>query len=122
MEMTYHVGDFLIPTSQMNRRFIVETLEPRGMDSYFTWNFFDGILQQKEWFSSYVFEDTALKLLETDSELARKFKQWKEANPELAKDGFQSLYFIYKNSPYYEKSHMRYPVGRVVNEVVFPIK
>lgn len=122
MEMTYHRGDYLIPTSQVNRRFIVETLEPRGMDSYFTWNFFDGILQQKEWFSTYVFEDTALDLLKSDPELARKFEEWKQANPEGAKDGFQSLYFIYRNSPYYEKSHMRYPVGRVVDEVVFPIK
>ena len=122
MEMTYHRGDYLIPTSQQNRRFIVETLEPRGMDSYFTWNFFDGILQQKEWFSSYVFEDTAIELLDNDPNLAESFEAWKISNPEKAEDAFQSLYFIYQNSPYYEKSHMRYPVGRVVDEVVFPIK
>jgi hypothetical protein len=122
MEMTYHTGDFLIPTSQKNRRFIVETLEPRGVDSYFTWNFFDAILQQKEWFSSYVFEDTAVELLKNDADLKSKFEKWKTENPELAKDGFQSLYFIYTHSSYYEKSHMRYPVGRVVDEVVFPIK
>ncbi len=30
--------------NQKANRYIVETLEPQGVDSYFGWNFFDGIL------------------------------------------------------------------------------
>ena len=33
------------------------------MDSLFRWNRFDSVLQQKEYFSPYVFEKTAEKLL-----------------------------------------------------------
>jgi hypothetical protein len=34
--------------NQEANRFIMEVLEPQAPDSYFTWNFFDGILGQKE--------------------------------------------------------------------------
>ncbi|MGY0039706.1 hypothetical protein [Pedobacter sp. NJ-S-72] len=41
----------------------METLEPQATDSFFNWNFFDSILDQKEHYSPYVFEDTAAGLL-----------------------------------------------------------
>jgi hypothetical protein len=56
-------GDYIIPTDQRAKRYIVETLEPQATDSYFNWNFFDGILNRKEGFSDYVFEDEAAELL-----------------------------------------------------------
>jgi hypothetical protein len=52
-------GDYVIPTDQAARRFLVEMLEPMGDDSYFSWNFFDAILQQKEGYSAYRWEDLA---------------------------------------------------------------
>jgi hypothetical protein len=55
----FHEGDYIINLGQAQKRFILETLEPAAPDSYFNWNFFDGILMQKEHFSSYVFEDIA---------------------------------------------------------------
>ncbi|MFZ1845514.1 MAG: M14 family zinc carboxypeptidase, partial [Saprospiraceae bacterium] len=33
-------GDYIIPTDQRAKRYIVETLEPQATDSYFNWNFF----------------------------------------------------------------------------------
>ena len=44
----------------------METLEPTATDSFFNWNFFDGILQQKEGFSPYVFQDIATELLKNN--------------------------------------------------------
>lgn len=41
-------GDYLIYTGQAADRFLIETLEPGADDSYFSWNFFDAILQQKK--------------------------------------------------------------------------
>ncbi|MBL0044861.1 MAG: hypothetical protein IPP33_10870 [Flavobacteriales bacterium] len=52
-------GDYLVRTGQVTDRLIIETLEPEGEDSYFAWGFFDSVLQQKEWFSDYAFEDIA---------------------------------------------------------------
>ena len=64
-------GDVIIPTDQRKRRFIVSVLEPEMPDSYFAWNFFDSYVQQKEYFSSYVFEDKALDIIAKDKELKK---------------------------------------------------
>ena len=47
----YHTGDYVIIVNQPVNRYIVETLDPQGPDSYFCWNFFDAAIQQKEWYS-----------------------------------------------------------------------
>jgi hypothetical protein len=61
--LQFKKGDYLVPTKQTGVKFLLETLEPEAIDSYFNWNEFDGILGQKEYFSDYVFEDTAAELL-----------------------------------------------------------
>jgi len=110
-QQKFSKGDLLISTKQPGRRFLVETLEPLATDSYFRWNFFDPILQQKEYFSGYVFEETAAAMLEQDAELKAKFEKYVEDNPDLGARA--QLDFIYRNSPHYEKSHMIYPVYRI---------
>lgn len=111
--LKYYRGDYLIPVNQISNRFIVETLEPRAVDSYFAWNFFDGILQQKEWYSPYVFEDRAVEILEENPELKKRFDQRKANDPSFANNPRMQLYFVYKSSPYYEPTHNRYPVTRI---------
>ncbi|MFN4235310.1 MAG: M14 family zinc carboxypeptidase [Bacteroidia bacterium] len=107
-------GDYLVSLNQEGVRYIVETLEPEADDSFFNWNFFDEILMQKEWFSDYIFEEKALEILNTNTALKQTFETKKKEDEKFANDYWGQLYFIYKNSPYYEKSHMRYPVYRVV--------
>ncbi len=114
-EQQYYQGDYIIYVNQPANRYIVETLEPQGVDSYFAWNFFDGILQQKEWYSPFSFEETAKELLTNDNNLKLKFEEKKNSDVEFAKNRQQQLYFIYKNSPYYENTHNLYPVGRLLN-------
>lgn len=46
-------GDYLIELNQPANRYIIEMLEPTGDDSFFAWNFFDAVLQQKEGYSDY---------------------------------------------------------------------
>lgn len=105
-------GDFLISTRQANRRYIVETLEPQGMDSFFTWNFFDSMLQQKEWFSDYVFEDEAAQMLLDDPALKSKLEEMKARDPEFAKSDWAQLYYIYQQSKNFEVTLNRYPILR----------
>jgi len=100
----------LIPTDQPSKRFLLQVLEPTNEDSYFAWNFFDSILQQKEWFSDYVFEERAAELLESDKHLKHQFEEQLKTDPSLKSDHWNQLYWIYKNSPYYEKTAYRYPV------------
>ncbi|MFN5831129.1 MAG: hypothetical protein ACK46R_10295, partial [Bacteroidota bacterium] len=114
MLIHFHSGDYLIPCNQTSNRFIVETLEPKAIDSYFSWNFFDSALQQKEWFSDYVYEETAEKILKENPELQFKLNTYvKEKN--LHNNHYEQLSWIFRNAPEYEKSAHRYPVFRIEN-------
>ncbi|WP_419802080.1 M14 family zinc carboxypeptidase [Mucilaginibacter sp.] len=112
--LKFYAGDVVVYTDQPLNRYIVETLEPQGVDSFFAWNFFDSILGQKEYFSDYVFEDVAADLLKKNPQLKQKLETEKVKNPELAKSAAAQLNFVYKNSAYFEPTFMRYPISRLV--------
>lgn len=111
----FYKGDYLVFVNQKSNRYIVETLEPTGVDSFFAWNFFDGILQQKEWFSSFSFEKTAQEILKENSALNEFYVKKKKEDFEFAKSRDKQLYYIYTNSKYYEDSHNQYPVARLID-------
>ena len=104
-------GDFWIPLDQDRARYAVETLEPEGHDSFFRWGFFNAVLEKKEAFSDYVFEDHALELLRDEPALKAKFEQWKAAHPDLLSNQAAVLDFIFANCQrYVEPEWRRYPV------------
>lgn len=103
-------GDYLVPTNQRNKRFIVSVLEPDTPDSYFAWNFFDSYVQQKEYFSTYVFEDKAKEILDQNSELKERFENRKAQDAEFAESTWDQLYFIYRNSEFFEPSFNLLPI------------
>jgi hypothetical protein len=107
-------GDYLIPLNQKANRYIIEMLEPSGDDSFFAWNFFDAILQQKEGYSDYRWEDLAAEVLKNNPDVAAKLQLRRESDAKFAADASAQLNFIYKNSPYYEPGHNRYPVYRLL--------
>jgi hypothetical protein len=112
-KVNFYAGDYVVFTNQVKNRYIVETLEPQGVDSFFAWDFFDSIIGQKEHFSDYVFEDVAAQLLKDDPALAERLRIEKEKN--IA--NFSALDWVYRNSKYYEKTHRRFPVGRLVSAI-----
>src|SRR6056297_375645 len=112
-KQTVYSGDILIPTNQAGIRYILEVLEPTAVDSFFNWNFFDTILQQKEGFSPYVFEDTAALMLEKDSVLRNEFAFKKQREKEFSENWYAQLTWLFKRSKHYEQAHMHYPVFRL---------
>lgn len=106
-------GDYLIPMNQKANRYIMEMLDPTGDDSFFAWNFFDAIFQQKEWYSDYRWNDIAEEYLKTNPDLKLQLEKKKEADPQFAQNSSAQLRFIYLNSPWYEPAHMRYPVYKI---------
>lgn len=120
--MAVHAGDWLVVCNQFCNRYIVETLEPEGGDSFFAWNFFDGILQQKEWFSDYIFEEKAAEFLAADPKLKAEFDAERARDPKFAADHWAQLNFIYQRSVYKEKTHNRYPVVRLLLPAPLPVK
>ncbi len=113
-EVKARAGDLLIPMGTSHDRFLMEVLEPDAPDSYFAWGFFDAILQQKEWFTDYVFEDVAADLLKRDPALRAALEERRAADPEFAADGWAQLAFVFQRSPYMEPGYRRYPVARVL--------
>ena len=113
--LTLSVGDWWVSLDQDNARYAVETLEPDAHDSFFRWGFFNSILEKKEHFSDYVFEDMAVQLLADEPALAAKFADWKEANPQLLSDQTAVLSFIFENcARFAEPQWRRYPVLSVL--------
>ncbi|MCW4451687.1 M14 family zinc carboxypeptidase [Kaistella sp. BT6-1-3] len=112
--VNFRKGDLLVSTKQAGVKYLLETLEPEATDSFYNWNFFDAILGQKEYFSDYVFEDTAAELLRNDQVLKTAFEFEKISNPDFAKDGQAQLEWIYRHSEYYEGSVNLYPIYRIL--------
>ena len=106
-------GDIMVPVNQNGNRYIVETLEPLAEDSFFKWNFFDMILQRKEYFSSYVFEDLAYEILEINPEIKQAYQKKIKSDDTFANDPSAQLQFIYQHSEHSEKAYLRYPIFRV---------
>ncbi|AWM32083.1 M14 family zinc carboxypeptidase [Hymenobacter nivis] len=105
-------GDYVARVAQPAARYLVETLEPQATDSFFAWGFFDSILQQKEHYSDYVFEDLAADLLRRDPALRQQLEAARQADAKLATSGPAQLEWVYQHSAYHEPTHNRYPVAR----------
>lgn len=103
-------GDILIPSKQDAALFIHASLQPRAEDSYLTWNFFDSYLQQKEYFSNYVFKDQIAEILAKDKKLSDEYQLRKATDEKFRNSEWDQLYFIYSRSPYFEQTFMRLPI------------
>jgi hypothetical protein len=103
-------GDWMINSNQDAALFIHSVLQPELEDAYLSWNFFDSYLQQKEYFSSYVFIDKIEEILNNDLKLKKEYELKKKEDNSFASSEWDQLYFIYKRSKYFEKSYNRLPV------------
>ena len=110
-QVQLRAGDYIVPLDQDQARYAVETLEPLAHDSFFRWGFFNSVLEKKEAYSDYVFEDHAEELLRAEPALAEKFAAWKAANPSLLANQEAVLDFIFANCERSrEPEWRRYPV------------
>jgi hypothetical protein len=112
-KVKFSKGDYVFATHQAGVKYLLETLEPEAVDSFFNWNFFDTILQQKEGYSDYVFEDTAAEYLKQHPETKAQLEEKRNQDKAFADNPEAQLEWIYKNSPWYETAHLQYPVYRI---------
>jgi hypothetical protein len=112
-KVQYYRGDLVIPVRQEKIKYLMEMFETKAVDSFFRWNFFDNILDQREYFSSYGFEENALKYLEEHPGYKARFLEERQKDSVLATNHRAQLAWIYNNSEWLEKSWKRYPVGKI---------
>jgi hypothetical protein len=111
----YYTGDLIIPVRQEKIKYLLGMFEPKAGDSFFRWNFFDNILDQREYFSSYGFDENALKYLKDHPDFKIKFEEKQKSDPEFAQNHRAQLAYIYNNSEWFEKTWKRYLVGKIFN-------
>jgi hypothetical protein len=111
VDQYFKKGDVLIPTNQYQRNFLLSILISRAEDSYFRWNFFDSYLQQKEYFSPYVFEEKAVEILKEKPWIKEELELMKAADKSFRESQWDQLYFIYKNSDLFEESYYLLPIS-----------
>tara|TARA_B110000238_G_scaffold160044_1_gene173702 strand:- start:5513 stop:7261 length:1749 start_codon:yes stop_codon:yes gene_type:complete len=109
----FRKGDLYIPIRQNGIRYLIETLEAEGIDSFFNWNFFDTILQQKEGFSGYVFEDIAANFLRENPLVKKALEEKIKSDEKFANSPRAQLSFVYQKTDHYEKAHLRLPIFKV---------
>ena len=112
-KINFRKGDIYIPTHQNGIRYLLETLEAEATDSFFNWNFFDTVLQQKEGYSAYVFEDVAEKFLKDNPAIKKEFEEKIKTEKDFATNANAQLDWIYKKSPHYEKAYLTLPIFKI---------
>ncbi len=80
---------------------------------FFNWNFFDTILQQKEGYSAYVFEDIAEQFLIENPSVRDSLSLKVKTDKAFAENPRAQLDFVYKQSPYYETAYLKLPIYKV---------
>ena len=119
MKVDFYKGDYIVPVKGRKKLYIIQALEPTAPDSYFSWNLFDEVLQSREYFSPFVFEERAMQILDTTPGLKKKIEVAIKMDSTLLKDTYRQMRIIYRSSPYFEKTYMRYPVGRLKSSIDF---
>jgi hypothetical protein len=114
VSVTLRAGDYLVSSRQPQRRYLAEALEPTAPDGLLVWGFFNSILQQKEGYSDYVFEDTAAEWLKANPLVRAQLEAKKKADPAFASNGGAQLRWVFEQSPYFETRYQRVPVFKVI--------
>ena len=112
-KVQFYAGDLVIPVRQEKIKYLLEMFEPKASDSFFRWNFFDNVLDQREYFSSYGFVANALKYLNEHPKFKAQFEEKRKTDSEFAKNHRAQLAYIYNNTEWLEKTWKRYPVAKI---------
>lgn len=105
-------GSYRVPTDQPLGELVATLLEPGSDDSFFSWGFFDEVLQRTEYFENYVMEPLAARMLAADPKLAAAFQHKLDTDAAFRASPEQRLNFFYERSPYFDDRWRLYPVAR----------
>lgn len=108
----FPAGSFRVPTDQPLGDLAAVLLEPDSPDSFFQWGYFLSILKPTEYVESYVMEPTARQMLESDTELRRRFNEKLRDDAAFRANPDERLQWFYQQTPYYDERALLYPIAR----------
>ncbi|MDZ7639008.1 MAG: M14 family metallopeptidase [Bryobacterales bacterium] len=109
-------GSVLVKLNQPAARVAANLLEPDAPDSLLRWGFFHSLFERKEYFSAYVMEPFAQRMLEANPGLRTEFEKKLKEDAAFAASQRARLEWFYQRSPYAEPGYRQYPVLRVWSE------
>jgi hypothetical protein len=107
-------GDLWVPLDQPSAAVAVHLFEAQAPDGMMYWNFFDTVLERKEYAESYVMEPLARDMLRADTALAREFRQRLASDSTFANSPTARNDFFYRRSPWADPEHALHPVARAL--------
>ena len=107
-------GDLWVPLDQPSAAVAVHLFEAQAPDGMMYWNFFDTVLERKEYAEIYVMEPLARDMLRADTALAREFRQRLASDSTFANSPTARNDFFYRRSPWADPEHALHPVARAL--------
>ena len=105
-------GDLWVPLDQPGGTLAMQLFESQAPDGMVRWNFFDTILEKKEFPEDYVMEPFARKMMRDDPALAKEFQGKLASDAAFARDSTARIEFFYRRSPYADPQQNLVPVMR----------
>lgn len=103
-------GAVRIATDQPLGRLATALLEPEAPDSFFRWGFFNSIFGRTEYIENYAIIPLAEKMLAANPRLRQAFEEKLKNDQDFAADPRARLDFFYRQTPYYDRTYLQYPV------------
>jgi murein tripeptide amidase MpaA len=114
---TYRAGDAWVPLEQRAGLLAMHLCEAQAPDGLVTWNYFDTVLQPKEYGEPYVVEPLARDMLAKDPALAKAFAQKLASDSTFAANPFARSDFFYRRSKWADPEQNLVPVARALRAV-----
>ena len=113
---TFPAGTVIVNTDQRTAKVIAHLLEPDSPDAWMRWGNFNTVFEQKEYAETYVMEGLAREMFKEDPALEKEFRKMLDAHPDVARNQWSQLNWVYQRSPYHDQMLNVYPVARVVSK------
>ncbi|HZM17740.1 MAG TPA: M14 family metallopeptidase, partial [Candidatus Krumholzibacteria bacterium] len=110
----FRAGDLWVPLDQPSALIAVHLFEAQAPDGMMFWNYFDTVLERKEYAETYVMEPLARKMLQADSALAREFRRRLASDSTFAASPSARNDFFYRRSRWADPEYALHPVVRAL--------
>jgi len=106
-------GTVMVSARHPGARIAAHLLEPRAPDSLVYWGFFYSLLERGGYFSPYIMEPMAQKMMAQNPKLREEFEAKLKSDQAFAANPRARLEWFYLRSPYFDRSAGLYPITRV---------
>jgi len=114
---TWRRGDAWVPLDDRHALMAMHLCEAQAPDGLVAWNYFDTILQYKEYGEDYVVEPMAIDMMAKDPALKREFEARLASDSTFAANPFLRSDFFYRRSPWADPEQNLVPIARALRAV-----